>query len=217
MRASMGSKSFWMELHYWFCIVCYSISGTVACRAILHRSWDMFACEAGVSMDQVKLAYYAVMICETFDGALVSFIYFVLRAFPKSQYTSLMLHHILSAVGLSYGYFAGGHPDLFAAIVSLDVLVPIWYLYRLYPSKLLYTLRGTLVAYGRLFVVLSTCALCVHHLSCMEDKVKAAVTLVFLVVFLCSVEIPMFKAATRPYRKEDNEMGSTKKSSLVRN
>ena len=138
------------------------------------RSWDMFACEAGVSMDQVKFAYYAVMICETFDGALVSFIYFVLRAFPKSQYTSLMLHHILSAVGLSYGYFAGGHPDLFAAIVSLDVLVPIWYLYRLYPSKLLYTLRGTLVAYGRLFVVLSTCALCVHHLNCMEDKVKAA-------------------------------------------
>lgn len=204
-------KSFWDNLHYWFCIVCYTISGSVTCKYIWQRNWQMLACQADLPMEPVRLAYNAVMVCEIVDGFLVSFIYFVLKKFPKSQYDSLMVHHVLTAAGVSYSYYAGGNPDLFAAVVSLDILVPIWYLYRLFPSKFLYTLRGTLVAYGRLTVVLGSCALCVQHLGCMENKVQEAGSLVFLLLFLIFVEVPMFKAATRPYKGED-EMRLKKKT-----
>ena len=80
-----------------------------------------------------------------------------------------------------------------------------WHRHR--KAQLLYTLRGILVAYGRMAAVLGSIVLAAQHLACMaDDRARAAISLAFLAAFLVFVEVPMFKAATKPYKAENNEM-----------
>jgi hypothetical protein len=193
----------WIELHYILCIVCYAIAGTLSALYVWRHNTDILQCREGLSIAPVTPIYQIVMFCEFVDLILVSFVYFVLDKFPRAHYYPLVVHHVIVITSFWINYTLGS-PDSFALISAMNIFVPFWYVYRLYPNSTTYAIRATAVAYGRLLVLSSGVLITTQHFFCM-DGMKAKLSnggiLLLLAVFIAYVEIPMFKAATVPFDK----------------
>lgn len=191
----------WNELHYILCIVGYAIAGSLTWIYLLEKNTDLFQCRSGLPMTHVTPIYHILMSLEFADLILVSFVYFILREFPKNWYYPLVLHHVVVMITLCFSYTIHGHPYMFALLCSMNLFTPFWYVYRLFPNKTTYGIRGAAM-HGRILCIGLTQLILIQHLFCMDDvesKVCSGVMTGLGFLFFIKVELPMYKAATVPY------------------
>lgn len=187
-----------LKVHYWLSIVCYAIIGSMSIAHIWRNTETILLCQ-NKSSEEVKPLYQFLMLTEVVDILLMVVVYFGFGAVDAATFKALTIHHTITVAGMT-NHFYNGHPDGFALLNSLDIVIPFWYLFKLYPNELTHAIRGTVVAYGRLIIISATVLFLLQHLYCMEtNKINTAVTLALLFTFIVKVEIPMFKAATAPY------------------